>query len=260
MTNRFATQITSYLMTAVAIMGPAPSVSFASTPPSPSFGHPPNPNPGVVPINSKPYGLSYGDWTAVWWQWVLSVPASKSPIGDTTGADCAQHQFGPVWFLAGTGGGIVTRNCTIPVGTAVLFPILNYLNDYPCPVGPNAPPFEPDPGQSLEDFLTNGNANYPGARDVEDNPQELVATVDNVPLRNLAGYRATSRLFYFKADSSYVGGGDPCINGRLQPAVSDGYWIMLTPLPPGTHTIQFTGIGSDGFTAGVKYNLKVVGH
>src|SRR5262245_35576013 len=30
-----------------------------------------NQNPGILPINSSPYGQSYGAWAALWWQWAM---------------------------------------------------------------------------------------------------------------------------------------------------------------------------------------------
>ncbi len=33
-----------------------------------------NSNPGVLPVNSKPYGMTYGEWSAKWWQWAYSIP------------------------------------------------------------------------------------------------------------------------------------------------------------------------------------------
>jgi hypothetical protein len=61
----------------------------------------------IFPPDSQPYGLSYGEWTAKWWQWVHSIPTGNNPQLDQTGEDCAQaqNQTGPVWFLAGTSGG-----------------------------------------------------------------------------------------------------------------------------------------------------------
>jgi hypothetical protein len=53
-----------------------------------------NPNPGVLPPNSHPFGRTYGEWSAKWWQWAVSIPASNSPITDTTGANCAVNQSG----------------------------------------------------------------------------------------------------------------------------------------------------------------------
>jgi hypothetical protein len=28
----------------------------------------------VFSADSKPYGLTYGEWTAKWWQWVYLIP------------------------------------------------------------------------------------------------------------------------------------------------------------------------------------------
>ena len=70
--------------------------------------------PSVYPVNSKPHGLSYGDWTAKWWQWAVSIPKDINPGADMTGKNCVLKQSGPVWFLAGTFGGPATRTCTIP--------------------------------------------------------------------------------------------------------------------------------------------------
>src|SRR5580765_5316103 len=49
-------------------------------------------NPGIAPPNSNPQGHSYGEWTALWWQWALSIPEAINPLEDTTGqfADVGQ--------------------------------------------------------------------------------------------------------------------------------------------------------------------------
>src|SRR5690242_15482225 len=56
-----------------------------------------NPNPGVIPVNASPYGATYGEWSARWWQWAFSLPVDHHPLFDT--ADCSAGQSGPVWFL-----------------------------------------------------------------------------------------------------------------------------------------------------------------
>src|SRR5829696_2611655 len=85
-----------------------------------------NTNPGVLPPSAKPHGHSYGEWSAMWWQWALSAPTPVNPLIDPTGANCAEGQSGKVWFLAGTaGGGTATRSCTVPAGTMLFFPIVN---------------------------------------------------------------------------------------------------------------------------------------
>ena len=53
-------------------------------------------NPGVIPPQASSHGQTYGEWSAAWWQWVLSVPADHNPALDLRGADAAQGQSGPV--------------------------------------------------------------------------------------------------------------------------------------------------------------------
>jgi hypothetical protein len=200
-------------------------------------------NPGVLPPHSRPDGKTYGQWGAAWWQWAYSFPAEINPILDETGAFSGLGQSGPVWFLAGSSGATVERACTVPFGKAIFFPIINVLNDYPCPPSSN---FEPAPGQSLADFLTQADDWY------MNHVTALAVEVDGVALQNLREYRGTSRLFHVKADPSLESVMDPCITGTPQPAVSDGYWVMLAPLTPGHHILHFTGtytftLEADGF-------------
>jgi hypothetical protein len=46
------------------------------------------------------------------------------------------------------------------------------------------------------------------------------------------------------------------ISGDLAPAVADGFWIMLAPLPVGEHVIHFRGATPD-FETEVIYDLTV---
>jgi hypothetical protein len=208
--------------------------------------------PGVAPPQSKPYGASYGEWAAQWWQWAYSFPADLFPSAQSGLVDLSLHQSGHVWFLAGTaGGGPVTRTGTIPSGTALFFPIVNYLNDYPCP----DPNFQPAPGQSLEDFLTQG------AEAVIAATTALEVVVDGRPLEDPFGYRATSGLFKFTADPSLIAF-DPCVTGSEQFGVTDGYWVMLHPLSVGAHTISIYGRldfpDGSSFVVDVTYDIQVV--
>ena len=63
--------------------------------------------------------------TAKWWEWALAIPPNVNPLADETGENCDVDQKGPVWYLAGTTGGSVERDCIIPQGKAILFPIIN---------------------------------------------------------------------------------------------------------------------------------------
>ena len=37
-----------------------------------------NPNPGILPPNSKLGGKTYGQWNAQWWKWALSLPVDEN--------------------------------------------------------------------------------------------------------------------------------------------------------------------------------------
>jgi hypothetical protein len=189
-----------------------------------------SPNPGVFPLSSKPYGKTYEEWSILWWKWAEAIPFGVNPVfNDLTGIHGSIGQSGPVWFLAGAGGGQIVRTVTVPGGKPLFFPLSNWINDYPC----SDPAFQPPAGQTLEKFLQEGVKPYVDMTDV------LECEVDGEPLTNLYDYRVVSRLFQFTAAADMSLTGDPCLTGSPQLATSDGYWVMLKPLSPGEHMIHF---------------------
>ncbi len=213
-----------------------------------------NPNPGVLPPNAHPFGKTYGEWNAGWWQWSFSVPASKNPALATNGAlDCSVGQSGNVWFLAGhfLSGGSFTRSCSIPVGKALFIPLINSWVDNVC----NTPPFTVEQLRAMAANLVSPPAN-------------LHASIDGHSLTNLESYRAISPVFSYTLPPSPdnlidVGFGvslpGPCWPSlTVTPAVADGFYIMLAPLTAGSHSINFGGSGpGGGSTLDVTYNLTV---
>src|SRR5260370_26175730 len=77
-----------------------------------------NINLGVLPINGQIGGLTYGQWSARWWQYAFSV---------TTFVHCRAEPSGQMWFLAGATNrrGIAVRNCIVPSGKKSMFPVFN---------------------------------------------------------------------------------------------------------------------------------------
>jgi len=208
-------------------------------------------NPQVLPPHSNAYGMSYGEWSAAWWQWALSIPEARNPLYDTTGANCAEGQVGKVWFLAGTtqNGVPFARTCDVPVGKALFFPIVNIVFGsavYDCdPTNPGVP--------CDVDVLRAGARAY-----TEPNVVELEATIDGVDLRSLENYRAASPVFIVTVPNGGIWG---IPEGIYSPNVSNGYWLMLTPMSRGEHTIHFKGTMNTynpPFTAEVTYHLNVV--
>jgi hypothetical protein len=212
--------------------------AFASIAGAASTG---NPNPGVIPN----HGPKYGELGAQWWQWAWSFPFAQIPYYQDGAVDISAHQSGHVWFLAGAGGPITPmRTGKVPSGTSLFLPLTNLINDYPCPPQFN---FEPNPGETLEQFLIRtGNEALPHFTD-------LFAEIDGVRLKGLTSYRATSRMFTFTADPALVAV-DPCVTGQPQQGVAVGYWLYLPPFPPGRHTLHF---GTSSWGQDVFYDLTV---
>ena len=199
------------------------------------------PNPGVIPPNAEPFGRTYEEWSAKWWQWTLSLPVDQNPSFDEGGActNGANGQRGPVWFLTGVinQSGSAERNCTVPIGKALFFPIINVE----CSTL-EAPPFHGDNKAQLRRCAK-------GFRIAN-----VSAEIDGVAVPHLDRYRVESPLFTFTVPPSNVLG----VAAGTGQSVSNGYYLMLAPLSAGKHVIHFSGAFPDfPFTVGITYTLTV---
>ena len=198
----------------------------------------------VFPPQSHPYGKSYGQWSAEWWKWALSLPVDQNPFYDVSGCqNGANGQSGPVWFLTGViaESGVAVRDCTVPGGKALFFPVINTECSTLEP-----PPFHGNNEAELRACAANFNV------------VNLAAEVDGVAVKNLDDYRVFSPLFTFTVpDNNPLG--VPAGTGQ---AVGNGFYLMLAPLSPGHHTIHFGGTYPDfNFTLSITYHLTVLpGH
>src|SRR4051794_32618169 len=187
-------------------------------------------NPAVLPPQSNPFGASYGEWAARWWQWAYNQPVDTNPLFDQTGANIANGQSGKVWFLAGVinDSGTATRTGTIPAGKALFFPIANFENDN---LAPFAPPHHPPP--SVPELRA-------GAKAVIDSATALEADVDGRSVQDLPSYRHQSPVFSvtFPDNNIFQHFGFNVPQGTYSPFVDDGYYLMLAPLSEGQHTIH----------------------
>ena len=177
-------------------------------------------------------------------------PGTLFTLLDNTGANCAQQQSGPVFYLVGVGtfnSPPITRKCTVPAGKALFFPILNTI------WGAGQGDCDPTvPGIACNLAVLRGLA--AGSMD----SVTLKAVIDGEPVDNLRQQRVQSPVLTvtFPADST----GAP--KGTYTPNVSDGYWLLLSPLSAGRqHTIYFKGVITDGifkgFVVEVTYKLFV---
>jgi len=227
--------------------------------------------PKVMPPHAYPFGMSYGEWSAEWWIWQLSLPSTDHPAFDTIGEYCAAGQDGKVWFLTGAFttevsdnefNTIVREYCAVPTGKAIFFPIINV----------ECSTIEEPPFQLIEEG-PDANVDTCAARFIDGTNavvEDLSVEIDGKNLENPEDYRVQSPVFYFEfedttdnilgVDCSSVECVDP-----LPRSVSDGYWIMLPPLSRGEHTVRFTGSFRDPnngdliFGLDVTYIITVVG-
>lgn len=213
--------------------------------------------PPILPPSSHAYGKSYQEWSAAWLKWALSIPAASNPILDPSGAFAAVGQSGKVWFLAGTTGtGVVppvVRNVSVPSGTPLFFPIVNYFwvntPEYGDPV------WSPVQEASARDQIAA----------VVDTATGLTLRIDGKTVPNLNNFRfkstaAACKIPPLAADNIF---GANLINNPYH-CVADGYWALIPPLSVGSHTIHFTGGETSPtgfFSLDVTYKINVkAGH
>lgn len=223
--------------------------------------------PHILPPQSRPYGHSYGEWSALWWRWVNGIPFDQNPVADPSGAWAATGQSGPVWFLAGNFGGVTTREVEVPAGKALFFPIINSVWITTCAGEP----------RTLE-----GIRALPYVTPFINAASGLAVELNGVPVTDLGRYRAESPLFctpltiYGITTPQELGAAGFCAPGESNPncadlprpeehfgptdgfgpAMTDGYWLMLPPLKKGRHTLHFAG-ASGVFALNVTYHLTV---
>jgi hypothetical protein len=195
---------------------------------------------------STPYGLSYGQWTVRWWQWLLSIPTEINPAADETGKNAGLNQTDPyVWFLAGTFGETAAyqihtpayRKCIVPAGKSLLFPVINYeMNSLEIPTLKTETELIKHVVEDMDDIIrleaSIDGHKIPVYRVRSDPPMFTIQLHENNPFRLPGG-------------------------GTTQ-ATSDGFWAFLKPLAVGEHEIYFEGSCSAGTrTVKARYQLAM---
>ena len=186
--------------------------------------------------DSKPFGRTYAEWTARWWQWVLSIAKTENPIVDDTGKNCANYQSGPVWFLAGTRKGPAERSCTIPAGKAILFPVINVE------------------ASVAEGDGTTEEALAARVKFEMDQITDMHVMINGTNVNELKQYRIQSPPFNVTLRPDNVLG----LSAQNTKMISEGYWLFLKPLEPGRYDLNSFGSCLAGrIKIGVSYHLII---
>lgn len=214
----------------------------------------------VLPPSALPYGLSYQEWAAKWWQFFYGQSTNNmQPLGSP---NICEGPASHVLFLNGAPASATeTKRATIFADTSLFFPIVAFTADNTaCPIS---------------DFTTN-SADVLAAEAVAGwNADASLATctIDGVAVPGLENptnsiYNVVSTPFSYttaeKDNIVAVSEGEPCLTGGLTiyPAVADGVYLMLAPLSPGRHTIHFVGeagpLSSPFLKLDITYDITVL--
>lgn len=189
-----------------------------------------------------------------WVRWLNAQPWTDGPLSDTTGENCAMGQEGPVWFLAGTSGGPVTRACDVPADKQLFFPLVNRW----CVFFPEYYPTD----ESVEAALP---ARYEWMDLNVEATCALTLRVDGV---DVLDFDDLNEDLYIRVEEPFdVDYNEQHFNapyglaGGTIPTIADGHYARLAPLSPGDHVIEFGGALCDGgatwFETSATYLLHV---
>jgi hypothetical protein len=197
-------------------------------------------NPWVIP-NTGRNAAVYAQLSAAWWQWALAIPSPDNPLLDQTGEKGAAGQAGAVWFLAGAmTSDPVEQYCTVPAGRPLFFPIISgACSTLECPGF-----FCGTTTAQLSECARNYVNGIGG--------ETLFATIDGRSQYLLGRYRTASAPFSFYVPADNILG---LAGPGVGTAVSDGYWLLIAPLPAGQHTITFGGAITSGVWIGHSQNI-----
>ena len=197
----------------------------------------------VVPPGNSVAGQPLASYANQWWQWAFSMPDRESPIVDEVGTYCGVGQSGPVWFLAGGyGSAKIQRACEIPADRHLFFPLINVVEVLYPTTEADCPVLQAKAARNNETFVY------------------LKLSLDGEALGQAEQFRIASDTCFdpfFRAPAEAQAPSNAL-------AATDGYWIMLRPLPVGPHRLEFQAFYTNPdetlgeMVQNIAYDLMVV--
>jgi hypothetical protein len=209
----------------------------------------------VLPPSSLPYGYSYEEWSAKWWQFYYSQSTKHMHLLGSP--DICEGPASRVLFLDGSPTSVAeTNHITIRSDNPLFFAIYGLEADNTsCPLDT----FGTNSAAVLETEVVAGFAGL---------TPSTSCTIDGVEVPGLEDsvntiYNVVSPAFSFttaKEDNvPAVAEGEPCLPGELTvyPTVAEGVYLMVSPFSRGRHKIHFVAAaGSIKFD--ITYDLTVL--
>lgn len=159
-----------------------------------------------------------------------------------------------MFFLAGSNfnNGVV-RTFDVPGGVALLFPTINFWENCPGDVARSCTGYPADPKPTM----------FANVATLQATVTSLIATVDGIPVDDLFARWEVSDFFsggITQAGTAlagiYSGAGYDIVGLDISPSLAYGYYVMLTGLSPGAHTLVYGG----STTAFNGFNYQVTAH
>ena len=197
----------------------------------------------LFPIESRPYGLTYGEWSARWWQWLLSVPKSRSPAVDASGDNANVNQNDPnVFFLCQSvesiqeGRPAQDRTVFVRAGRSVFMPIINWVSIMNVD------------GQTDEELASVATKRM-------DVVSELEVIIDGVTIEEgLKRYRTRSPFFDMMVPEDNIFQ----LPSGFRRLVADGYWIFLKPIEKEIKLTTYGSCSSGVNKFGINYHITLI--
>jgi hypothetical protein len=199
----------------------------------------------------KPYGLTYGEWTTKWWDWIMPIPKERSPLHDITGSRWNTNQpSSDVWYLIGNFATeenvkkriFPRRRITVEAGRSILFPVLNCMASFLEYSG------DPYHLKTHEDLIRHVENDVNGVK----RKDLFINNKKYDPIR-IASDPKIIKVSVIKDNAFDIK------NSGITDAAADGYWAFIKKLYKGHYTISFEGSCEMGrLGAGASYEIDVV--
>ena len=184
--------------------------------------------------DESPFGISYGDWVAKYWNWDLSIPLDRK-TNNLLGLNqngCLVHRENSMVMLADTAaGGIWNQTCTISRNAGILIPIWTGECD--------------QAQKGLENYSYKQLSDC--ARSYDLGKIKGQVKVDGIPVATLDAldYKTNVMNNVIEVYTKQFNATNP-INTHFIverygtfPGAAHGWFVFLKPLQPGNHTVYY---------------------